>query len=73
MHQFPKFQKNFFLIFFIFYRTAALQSLPRSRYFQLRRMQLLLANQSEDCLYLNVYAPPEGRATPTLKKKTNFR
>lgn len=34
--------------------------MPRARYYQLKRMQLLLANQSEDCLYLNVYAPSEG-------------
>ncbi|EFX88148.1 hypothetical protein DAPPUDRAFT_311742 [Daphnia pulex] len=36
--------------------------MPRARYYQLKRMQLLLANQSEDCLYLNVYAPSEGFA-----------
>lgn len=35
--------------------------MPRARYYQLRRMQILLANQSEDCLYLNVYAPSEGK------------
>jgi len=35
--------------------------MPRARYYQLKRMQLLLANQSEDCLYLNVYAPSEGK------------
>ena len=41
-------------------RTASLFEMPRARYYQLKRMQLLLANQSEDCLYLNVYAPSEG-------------
>lgn len=35
--------------------------MPRARYYQLKRMQLMLANQSEDCLYLNVYAPSEGQ------------
>ncbi|XP_046449417.1 neuroligin-4, Y-linked-like [Daphnia pulex] len=43
-------------------RTASLETMPRARYYQLKRMQLLLANQSEDCLYLNVYAPSEGFA-----------
>ncbi len=41
-------------------RTASLETMPRARYYQLKRMQLMLANQSEDCLYLNVYAPSEG-------------
>lgn len=41
-------------------RTASLQSMPRSRYYQLKRMQFVLANQSEDCLYLNIYIPNEG-------------
>ena len=34
--------------------------MPRARYYQLKRMQLMLANQSEDCLFLNIYAPSEG-------------
>lgn len=44
-------------------RTASLETMPRARYYQLKRMQLMLANQSEDCLYLNVYAPSEGSLT----------
>ena len=34
--------------------------MPRARYYQLKRMQAALVNQSEDCLYLNLYAPNEG-------------
>jgi hypothetical protein len=41
-------------------RSASLESMPRARYYQLKRMQLMLANQSEDCLFLNIYAPSEG-------------
>ena len=41
-------------------RSAALQTMPRGRYYQLKRMQLLLNNQSEDCLFLNIYVPSEG-------------
>ncbi|KAI9562716.1 hypothetical protein GHT06_010170 [Daphnia sinensis] len=41
-------------------RTASLETMPRARYYQLKRMQLMLANQSEDCLFLNIYAPSEG-------------
>lgn len=41
-------------------RSAILQTMPRGRYYQLKRMQLLLNNQSEDCLYLNVYVPSGG-------------
>lgn len=44
------------------FRTASLETMPRARYYQLKRMQLMLANQSEDCLYLNIYAPSEGRS-----------
>ena len=52
-------------LFFLPIRTAALQQMPRSRYYQIRRMYQLLANQSEDCLYLNVFVPPEGRRLST--------
>ena len=41
--------------------TLALQRMPRGRLDALRRLLPLLANQSEDCLYLNIYAPTEGR------------
>ncbi|XP_034471854.1 uncharacterized protein LOC117779690 [Drosophila innubila] len=35
----------------------ALLEVPRSRLAQLRRLLPLLKNQSEDCLYLNIYVP----------------
>ncbi|KAJ6649750.1 Neuroligin-4, Y-linked [Pseudolycoriella hygida] len=35
----------------------ALFDIPRGRLAQLRRIMPLLANQSEDCLYLNLYVP----------------
>lgn len=39
----------------------ALLEMPRGRLAQLRRMKPLLANYSEDCLYLNMYVPREGK------------
>ncbi|KAG8223511.1 hypothetical protein J437_LFUL002561 [Ladona fulva] len=41
-------------------RTAALAVMPRGRYLRLRRTIPLLANQSEDCLFLNIYVPGGG-------------
>ncbi|XP_063698385.1 uncharacterized protein LOC134829289 isoform X2 [Culicoides brevitarsis] len=38
----------------------ALLEVPRERLAQLRRLLPLLANQSEDCLYLNLYVPRQG-------------
>lgn len=38
----------------------ALLHLPRSRISLLKRMMPLLANSSEDCLYLNLYIPRAG-------------
>lgn len=40
--------------------AEALYDIPRTRLLQLRRLQPLLANQSEDCLYLNLYVPRTG-------------
>lgn len=40
--------------------AEALYDIPRSRLLQLRRLWPLLANQSEDCLYLNLYVPRSG-------------
>lgn len=38
----------------------ALLEVPRERLAQIRRLLPLLANQSEDCLYLNLYVPRTG-------------
>ena len=38
----------------------ALLEIPRGRLAQLRRFLPLLSNQSEDCLYLNLYVPTNG-------------
>lgn len=40
----------------------ALLEIPRERLAQLRRLLPLLANQSEDCLYLNLYVPRAGES-----------
>lgn len=41
--------------------TAALEHIPRGRYQHLKRLIPLLANQSEDCLNLNLYVPGSGK------------
>lgn len=41
--------------------TAALQRMPVGRLVYLKRLLPYLRNQSEDCLYLNIYAPSQGR------------
>nr|CAH0103200.1 unnamed protein product [Daphnia galeata] len=51
-------------------RSASLEWMPRARYYQLKRMQLMLANQSEDCLFLNIYAPSEGFSSSSLGSPT---
>lgn len=38
-------------------RTEALLRIPRGRLIYLEKLLPLLSNQSEDCLYLNVYVP----------------
>jgi len=45
------------------------ESLPRQRQAYLKRLVPLLANQSEDCLYLNLYVPkaPHGKSDVILK------
>lgn len=40
--------------------TLALEKMPLGRYQYLRRLLPYLQNQSEDCLYLNIYAPSSG-------------
>lgn len=44
--------------------TEALRRMPRGRLEQLKRLLPYLGNQSEDCLYLNIYAPAAGKSTP---------
>lgn len=41
-------------------RRDALRRMPEGRYVYLQRLIPLLQNQSEDCLYLNIYAPVRG-------------
>lgn len=41
--------------------TAALEKMPKGRLEYLRRLLPYLKNQSEDCLYLNIYAPLQGK------------
>jgi len=42
-------------------RTRALSKMPLLKYTRLLDTLHLLANQSEDCLYLNVYLPKTGK------------
>lgn len=42
--------------------TAALQRMPIGRLVYLKRLLPYLRNQSEDCLYLNIYAPSQGKS-----------
>ncbi|KAF4521490.1 hypothetical protein B566_EDAN001788 [Ephemera danica] len=41
--------------------TAALERMPKGRIEYLRRLEVYLKNQSEDCLFLNLYAPAQGK------------
>ncbi|RZC33173.1 COesterase domain containing protein [Asbolus verrucosus] len=47
-------------------RTAALQSMPKGRYQYLKKLVPLLVNQSEDCLFLNIYVPGSGECAHRL-------
>lgn len=40
--------------------TGALEKMPKGRLEYLKRLLPFLQNQSEDCLYLNVFAPAHG-------------
>lgn len=41
--------------------TMALKRMPRGRLEYLKRLLPYLRDQSEDCLYLNIYAPTQGK------------
>ncbi|KAL0273612.1 UNVERIFIED_CONTAM: hypothetical protein PYX00_006244 [Menopon gallinae] len=41
-------------------RTEALMRLPRGRLVYLEKLLPFLGNQSEDCLYMNIYVPRKG-------------
>jgi len=43
-------------------RSEALLRIPRARLVFLERLLPLLANQSEDCLYMNIYVPQGGKS-----------
>lgn len=47
-------------------RTAALDSMPKGRYQYLKKLLPLLVNQSEDCLFLNIYVPGSGKLQSDL-------
>lgn len=46
--------------------TAALQRMPQGRLDYLKRLLPYLRNQSEDCLYLNIYTPVQGEWFPFI-------
>jgi neuroligin len=46
--------------------TVALEKMPKGRVEYLKRLLPYLKNQSEDCLYLNIYAPVQGRSKIVL-------
>ncbi|CAG9769175.1 unnamed protein product [Ceutorhynchus assimilis] len=41
--------------------TAALERMPKGRLEYLKRLLPLLKNQSEDCLYLNIFSPAQAK------------
>lgn len=41
--------------------TAALEKMPKGRLEYLKRLLPYLKNQSEDCLYLNIFSPMHGK------------
>ena len=55
-------------------RTASLSRLSAGRLAAVRRSVGFLQNQSEDCLYLNVYAPASGLvSTSQITNRLNIR
>ncbi|EEB10942.1 neuroligin, putative [Pediculus humanus corporis] len=53
-------------------RTDALLKLPRGRLLYLEKLLPLLTNQSEDCLYMNIYVPKGVWKTTKQREKKNF-
>ncbi|KAE9544405.1 hypothetical protein AGLY_001584 [Aphis glycines] len=49
--------------------TAALKTMARGRLQYLRRLLPHLQNQSEDCLYLNIYAPAQGKCVHPVRTR----
>lgn len=60
-----RFTTLFILDWFALFRneTSALERMPRGRLEYLKRLIPLLGNQSEDCLYLNIFAPLQSEFT----------
>lgn len=46
--------------------TITLERMPKGRLEYLRRLLPRLKNQSEDCLYMNIYTPVQGIFTRSL-------
>lgn len=53
-------------------RSAALLTMPKGRYNHLKRLIPLLTNQSEDCLFLNLYVPGSGKYGGFLQHLTLY-
>lgn len=51
--------------------SEALKMMPRGRLAYLRRLLPHLRNQSEDCLYLNIYIPASGKLNSPLTSYIN--
>lgn len=49
--------------------TAALTRMPKGRLEYLRRLLPFLTNQSEDCLYMNIYTPVQGKYIHVYSEK----
>ncbi|KAK6644588.1 hypothetical protein RUM43_000855 [Polyplax serrata] len=52
--------------------TAALEKMPKGRLEYLKRLLPYLKNQSEDCLYLNIYSPAQEIEEEEVKRNTKF-